>query len=310
MQVGYVEPLSRAFERMRRILFEPFDLVKWLVLGFSAWLAKLASGLGGGPNFVLDRSSIPSHAGGRGLEELLEHAWILPLVALAAILVLGFLLLLLWLSSRAKFVFLDNVVTDQARIVEPWRRFRRLGNSLLWWRVGFGLACLVVVVVVLAATVGPAMAMGAHDAFAGLSFAAVFVAVLVLSVFAVAAAYVSLFLDSFVVPIMYRFDLKATDAWRALLPWLSSHGGWFLLYGVVILLLAVGFGLVFLLVCLVTCCIAALPYVGTVVFLPVWVAYRAFSVEFLAQLHPDFDLFATGAAAAAHDGQPEPRPAE
>ena len=151
-----------------------------------------------------------------------------------------------------------------------------------------------------------AMAMGGNDAFAGLSFAAVFIAVLVLSVFAVVAAYVSLFLDSFVVPIMYRFDLKATDAWRALLPWLSSHGGWFVLYGVVILLLALGFGLVFLLVCLVTCCIAALPYVGTVVFLPVWVTYRAFSVEFLAQLHPDFDLFAAARAATAEAGRSAP----
>ena len=48
MQISYVQPLSRAWERMRQILFDPFELAKWLVLGFSAWLAGLAGGGGGG----------------------------------------------------------------------------------------------------------------------------------------------------------------------------------------------------------------------------------------------------------------------
>ena len=41
MQISFVEPLSRAWERMRRMLFSPFELGRWLVLGFSAWLAGL-----------------------------------------------------------------------------------------------------------------------------------------------------------------------------------------------------------------------------------------------------------------------------
>ena len=41
--------LSRSvkrFELMKRILFQPFDLKKWLVIGFAAWLANLG-GVGG-----------------------------------------------------------------------------------------------------------------------------------------------------------------------------------------------------------------------------------------------------------------------
>jgi len=34
-----------------------------------------------------------------------------------------------------------------------------------------------------------------------------------------------------------------------------------------------------------------LPYVGTVILLPFYVTYRLFSVEFLAQFDPGFDLF-------------------
>jgi len=43
--------------------------------------------------------------------------------------------------------------------------------------------------------------------------------------------------------------------------------------------------------CVLTCCIVVLPYVGTVILLPIWVTYRLFSVEFLAQFDPGFDLF-------------------
>ena len=43
-----------------------------------------------------------------------------------------------------------------------------------------------------------------------------------------------------------------------------------------------------------TCCLAgilfAIPYVGTVVMLPVPVFFRSFSVYFLQQFHPDYRI--------------------
>ena len=56
-------------------------------------------------------------------------------------------------------------------------------------------------------------------------------------------------------------------------------------------MLATIFAIFFSVFCMMTCCLAALPYLGTVLLLPVWVAYRLLSVEFLAQFHADFDLF-------------------
>ena len=35
---------------MKRILFQPFDSKKWLVIGFAAWLANFGGG-GGGADF-------------------------------------------------------------------------------------------------------------------------------------------------------------------------------------------------------------------------------------------------------------------
>ncbi len=42
-----------------------------------------------------------------------------------------------------------------------------------------------------------------------------------------------------------------------------------------------------------TCCIAAIPYVGTVILLPVFVLLRSFSLLFLRQFGPDYDVWAS-----------------
>jgi len=47
MNVQFMEPLSRAWKRMTIALFKPFDLHKWLVIGFSAFLAGLMEHNGG-----------------------------------------------------------------------------------------------------------------------------------------------------------------------------------------------------------------------------------------------------------------------
>ena len=44
MNIEYFLPISKAWTRMNHALFKPFDLAKWFVLGFSAFLADLADG--------------------------------------------------------------------------------------------------------------------------------------------------------------------------------------------------------------------------------------------------------------------------
>jgi hypothetical protein len=216
-------------------------------------------------------------------------------VLFVALLILALVALVLWLSSRAKFIFLDNVVNDRAEITNPWHRFKRLGDSLFLWRAGFvGFIIAVVVAGILIPAIPAALLSG--GSFEDLSFFAmtswgIFFGI-VLFVVVVGSLFVSLFLDAFVVPIMYRFDLSATEAWKNLVPWLKARPGQFILYGFFVLLLAIGFFFLSLLVCLLTRCIAALPYIGTVVLLPLWVTYRCLSLEWLAQFDPGFDVFA------------------
>src|ERR1700676_990808 len=46
-QIEIFKPFGEAFELTKKILFQPFDLKKWCVIGFAAFLANL----GGGFNF-------------------------------------------------------------------------------------------------------------------------------------------------------------------------------------------------------------------------------------------------------------------
>jgi hypothetical protein len=306
MRIAFFEPLSRAWERMKHILWRPFDLAKWLVLGFSCWLAGLADSAGGGGwKWIVDENDFPGrnniYSGHGSFEELGGALIWLPLIFIVIMAVAAILLLILWLSSRAKLIYLDNVVHNRAQIVEPWNRLRDLGNSLFLWRLGFVVVCGLVVLVLLMIFFAPAATLSFSDALAGLSYAAMVFGVIILICFGFVAAFVAMMLEAFVIPIMYKFDLKATEAWSYFLPWLKTRPWQFVLYALFVLALVFVFVCLFAVVCVLTCCIVALPYVGTVILLPFYVTYRLFSVEFLAQFDPGFDLFTAAEIAAETD---------
>ncbi len=313
MDILYVTPLQRAWTRMKGILFNPFDLRTWLVIGFSAWLARLAGGGGGGGLRFNERpgrfGSLHVREFVRGVwEHLRAHPHWLALIVVGAFVVAVIGVVLLWISSRGKFIFLDNVVHNRARIVEPWHRFKQLGDSLFLWRLGYLLVCLLALVAL------GAVAVTAAGGFSGFGFrsaraitATVF-AGLAAAFWGIACAYISLFLDSFIVPVMYRNGIRAVEAWGLFFPWIERHFGAFLLYGLFVLVLAVAVGIGVFAVGLATCCVGLflvmLPYVGTVLLLPLIVTYRAFSIEFLTQLDAGFAVFAEAV------GSPSPATAQ
>jgi hypothetical protein len=47
-EISVTEPVSPALERVKAMLFKPFDLGKWFTIGFCAWLALLGEGGSGG----------------------------------------------------------------------------------------------------------------------------------------------------------------------------------------------------------------------------------------------------------------------
>jgi hypothetical protein len=319
MGIQYWAMLGRAWRRMKALLFRPLDPVKWLVLAFCAWVAGLLDGYGGGggggggdhgvgrgPHFE------PGNVGEsiRAVLEAVRDAWQWVLghwgatlfVFVGIPLVIALLVAVVWVSSRFKLIFLDNVVRGRAEIVEPWRRLARLGDSLFLFRLGFGVVTFAVGAALVLALVSlgifTAASRGSAPGIAGLA-----VGGLLFLVFVVATAYASLFLESFVAPIMYRQNLTVVPAWQTFLPWLSAEGASFFLYGLFVLLLLILAAFAIVTVALATCCVGLvvlmIPFVGTLVLLPFIVTYRYLSLEFLAQFDASLDVFGSITPSAA-----------
>jgi hypothetical protein len=200
----------------------------------------------------------------------------------------------LWLRCRGKFIFLDNVFHDRAEIAEPWRNYKEQGNSLFLWMIGYGLVGLAVfAVVAVVAAFSLAVPFVQHRVFAGLGptlAANVVVWVVVGGIF----AYIGRFLEDFVIPLMYKDRLRATAAWARFFDLMGAQTLRFVGYGLFYLLLYFCAVALLLLFVVVTCCVAGclmmLPYVGTVVILPMLVFFRCFSLEYLAQFDPGFRM--------------------
>src|SRR4030042_5510715 len=126
--ISVIEPVSEALEKTKILLFRPFNLEKWFVIGFCAWLANLLRG--GFYNGVNIRSNRANAETAEAMAKIIgfvrEHIVIVSISAGAVIILLiTILLLYLWLSSRGQFMFTDCLAKNKAQINEPWRVFKK-----------------------------------------------------------------------------------------------------------------------------------------------------------------------------------------
>ena len=301
-EISVAEPVSPALERVKRILFQPFDLGKWSVIGFCAWLAQLGESGGTGANFNFNSGSHRTsgddlrHDFLQAKDYVLDHLnWMVPLAAVLLVVGLALWLLFLWLNSRGKFMFLHCVVRDRAEVAEPWHQFAHEANSLFLFRLGLGLVAMIVslpLLIVAIVIVGKMVLTGQFILNAVLS--AIGFGLIFLGVAIVFAIIRKLTLD-FVVPIMFLRRHRCLSAWQELGGLISSHTGAFILYFLFQIVLAMAIGTIIVGAILITCCLAgclmALPYLGTVLLLPVSMFKRCYSLYFLAQFGREYDVF-------------------
>ena len=299
-----IDAIGDAWRRMARILFQPFQFRKWFVLGFCAWLANLADGgcsfRGGGGN-----GGSGGGSGGPGFGSVgpwfEEHMAVIILIAVAGFVVmLAVGMLVLWLSARGKFMFLDGVLHNRGAVVEPWRRYRLLANSLFWFSVAWVLTMLLVVAIIGAVCVGVAWTDIQQEEFGPAAVAAIVLGIVLLVSFILIAILVYALVDDFVVPVMYLRNRRVMAAWGIFWWELGRDHVWpLVLFYLMKIVLVMGIGIVALLTLCLTCCIAALPYIGTVILLPIFVFMRCYSLCFIERYGPEWRLFALGAAEPA-----------
>lgn len=302
MNINFSQPLLKGFTRMKKVLFQPFDITKWINIGFTAFLAGLTefwggSGGGGGntgfkfnqPNWD-DFFSFPETA----WNWLTSHPLWFGLIIGGVILVVVLSVLFNWISSRGKFMFLHNVVNQTDDIVKPWHNFRKDGNSLFWWQFIYGWLVFGIFILFLIYSFG--IFKNIHNGiipeitkygFIG-SIILIFIGLLIIS------GYISLFLTDFIVPIMYKNRISALKAWSVFLPLMFQNMCSFFIYGIFILMVKIAVIISVLIIAVFTCCIGLLlimiPFVGTVILLPVSYTFRAFSIEYLATFGDDFNI--------------------
>ena len=289
-KIEIFEPCSGAIELTKKILFQPFDLGKWLVIGFAAFLAGLSDGT---------RVGFPNYSGGDfkgdsttknlsgAQEELIS--WLAGGVIVAvAVFVLVMVVVFMWLGSRGRFMFIDCIVRNRGAIQEPWREFKPQGDSLFLFSLVTSVASLLLMAILAAPFLISYLRNGGFDAF-GLGHVIYLIGVVIIVVVVGIAFAVLVW---FMVPVMYRRRCGAVTALRDVAKLMASHPVPFLLFVLFGVVLALAGGILTCVLTCVTCCIAAIPYVGSVILLPLYTFYYAFTLLFLRQFGPDYDVWA------------------
>jgi len=303
-RISVIDPISPAVERVKTLLFKPFDLGKWFTIGFCAWLAYLGtggSGGGGGGNWNASRGQHQAKIAesvNAAKEYFLENlSWIIPVAVIAAVLIIGIGLLVTWLNSRGRFMFLHCVAENKSEVKVPWHKFRKHGNSLFLFRVVLGLIGLAIVAVPITGIVLFIM-MAEAAKYAVIVFVPITIILgLIVFVLAIALSLVSKFTFDFVVPIMFLRTASCTAGWREFLTILSVNKARLALYIIFQIVIAIAIGtIVFIGFCIGCCfCCASMllfiPYIGTVILLPLFVFKLAYSLYYLRQFGPSFDVF-------------------
>ena len=292
--------INQAMQRTGDLLFRPFNIGKWFALGFCAFLANLTTG----------NVNITFHGGSGGLQSLVsmlggptngqsittwfsQNFWgILSVLGIVALVVLFVVTLVVWLQSRGTFMFIHSIAYNHVTVSESWSRHRRLGNSLFLMRI------LVLLITFLAALAGAGVALWIAwpDWQAGQLGDRAELGSLVLVIWSVHVAFTYLqiasLLSQLVSPVMYAGDLTVWPAfkrvWREMIVgqfWAVTR--FYLVLGLVTFACSIITGTM---MCM-TACLTLVPYIGTVILLPLFVFTRSYSMYFVDQFGAELRVF-------------------
>ena len=303
-KISVIDPISAAIAKAKEILFQPFDLGKWFVIGFCAFLATLAqSGMGGGSGGGGGNWRSGNH--GRGMqgfdgirEAIMSNLPIVLIFGSIALLVgIALTLLFLWLSSRGQFMFVHCIAENKAEVKRPWSKYLNVGNSLFLFKFavwGISLICIGLLTgigALLFFTIGSG---GARVQAMGALMIVLPILLLVVPLVIALTIFVK-FTNDFVMPIMYLRGCRCVDAWREFASLLKINKANFAIYLLfqIVINMAIG-AIIFALMiatCCIACCILPIPYLGTVLLLPLLIFEQSYKLYYLAQFGDAYNIF-------------------
>jgi hypothetical protein len=289
-KIEIIAPFRTAYDWMKMVLFRPFDVAKWLTIAFAAFIA---ASWGGGGIF----SRLGRLGNGDWKYSATRHGdldwdftpWIVAGVIGLVVIVLLLTVVWMWVSSRGRFIFTDCVVKNRGAIGEPWREYRREGNS--YFLFSLVIACGMFLIIAIAAV----FMWICFFRMRGEDSPGQVIIVIGLIVIALIWVAFSLFfglVSAFMVPVMYRRRCLAHEAFVDVTKLIGSNPGPFILFVLFVIALAIGVAMIGTMVACFTCCIGGLPYISTVLLLPAIVWLAAYKLLFLRQFGDAYDAWA------------------
>jgi len=296
--ISVLEPVGEALAKTKILLFKPFNLEKWFIIGFCAWLANLISkGIRPSFNFIsrTGNSQEVSQEISQVIQTIKEN---ILLIGIMLLIIIAIVVVLLWLSSRGHFMFVDCLAKNKGEIVNPWKNYKQQGNSLFWFRLILGIISTFAMAIFCIPMVFMILALRSKN-LTWEAFIAITVLIgLVMFGLTIFLEIVRVLTIDFVVPIMYLNKIKIIDAWRRYLPILGDHFWITMLYLILKVVVFMAVGIIKIIVFLIGCCMCCasfllfIPYIGTVIYLPFFSFLRLYPLCFLKQFGSEYDVFA------------------
>lgn len=229
MKINVLDSFSRAFKHTENFLFKPFQLKKWLTLGFIT-LFTFSGGYSFNFNYPgnWERNDTQTHKAFQSgdwtvLKNKIMHFLnsadantVITIAALIIVCTLLFFLVFMWLNSVFNFVLVDNIIKNKAAVREPFARLKPKGKSLFLWNISVLIIFLLLFALFLSLIVyGIYDYHKTHGAINILWMVLGGISLIIAGLF---AGIIGLITTDFIIPVMYAEDIKILHAWKNFMP--------------------------------------------------------------------------------------------
>jgi len=241
--VKFSEIINASIEWTGTLLFRPFKAKKWLILAF---IALLAGAITGGcqtgsafpqkekPKKAEAASALQEKQSPRTLEEILngvfrqlKDPWVRNILIVITALLCALIIVMMWLSSRFSFIFLESVIKNDASIKIPFRENKALGNSLFGFSLWLSAIFLFSTGALIGICIYTLIRMGVFNKLSALGIIRILMICLpfifLLLALIIAASLVGLIVKDFVIVVMYKDKIKIMQAWLKVMAILKAN---------------------------------------------------------------------------------------
>lgn len=242
---NFSQIINGSLEWAATVTFRPFKPKKWLILGFVALMGGYIYG-GGRINLPnpppreeqrgveTKKTSAPANALSPAkkstqtaddefdrfitqAKEGIKNPLVISVIIVVILLFVSFMVLMTWLTSRFRFIFLEDVVKNDASLRAPFARNKIQGNSLFWFYLAFAVIVFIILGIFAFIVYLVFIKSGVFNHPTGSDVLQIIIGIIALGMLFLGiffiAAMIGLIVNDFVLIVMFKDKLKVMPAW-------------------------------------------------------------------------------------------------